>query len=165
MISFQSFRILSSTTALWGVLREAWKKMIFSVLLPLEFLTRTTGCGTAHFLRKTWGSIYTGRAGCPFISVSVTIPQMVMMLCVSERTGFNVRQDQPHSGARTSGQMSQLASCFRRHCVLCQPQTFLGLQVQPPGILSRSEHSSEDWFLEEIMVRVTCTGLSGSWGF
>lgn len=117
MIGFQSFCILSSITALWGVLGEAWKKMIFSVLLPLEFLTRTTGCGTAHFLRKTWGSIYTGRAGCPFISVSVTIPPMVMMLCVSGWTGFIVRQDQPHSGARTSGQMSQLASCFRRHCV------------------------------------------------
>ena len=38
-------------------------------------------------------------------------------VCVSGWTGFNVRQDQPHSGARTSGQMSQLASCFRRHCV------------------------------------------------
>ena len=115
MIGFQSFRILSSITALWGVLGEAWEKMIFSVLSPLEFLTRT-GCGPAHFLRKTRRSIYTGRAGYPFISVSVTIPQMAMMLCARGWTGFNVRQDRPHSGARTSGQMSQRASCSRRHC-------------------------------------------------
>lgn len=120
MIGFQSFRILSSITALWGVLGEAWEKMIFSVFLPLEFLPRT-GCGAAHFLSKSRGSIYTGRAGCPFISVWVTIPQMAVMLCARGWTGFNVRRDRPHSGARTSGQMSQRASCSRRHSASHRP--------------------------------------------
>ena len=94
--------------------------MIFSVFLPLEFLPRT-GCGAAHFLSKSLGSIYTGRAGCPFISVWVTIPQMAVMLCARGWTGFNVRRDRPHSGARTSGQMSQQAICSRRHSASHRP--------------------------------------------